>query len=118
MPQRLVELLGWLDTVINDEAGWFPEFGGSSLVWYLRPVDISPYFGALCSLGDGSQLAYWFYEDCDPRNPPVVVLGCDGDMGVAANSIEELVARLVRGEFPQADWVVHMSNFYLNKDTS
>ena len=113
VPPRLIELLNWLQVSINDEAGWFPEFIGSSLDWYLRPIDISPYFGVFTRLGDGSQLAYWFYGECAPHNPPIVILGSEGQMGILAGSIEELVARLTSGKFPNAEWSQPISNFYL-----
>ncbi|MDJ0707802.1 MAG: hypothetical protein QNJ46_31390 [Leptolyngbyaceae cyanobacterium MO_188.B28] len=117
-PQRLIELLDWLDLSIDDTVGWFPEFTWTSLDWFFPPIDLSPYFGVFANLGDGSLLAYWFYEECDPRNPPIVVLGTDGELGVVADSVEELVARITSGKFPDTCWADLMVSFYLYRDGS
>ena len=120
VPHRLLELLEWFHETINDEAGWFPEFVGNSLHGYCSPIDISPYFGTFNSLGDGSVLAYWYYEGCNVQAPPIVILGSEGDVGIAASSIEEFVARLLRGRFPSphAVWATRLLNFYLCSDYS
>lgn len=113
IPQRLIEFLDWLNDAIDDKDGWFPEFMGEFLDWYLRPVDISPYFAVLASLGgEGAVLAYWFYEGCDDRNPPIVILA-NGCMVMVAGSIEELVARLVSGEFPDKEGMSLIAYFYI-----
>ena len=118
VPQRLIELLNWLDIEINDEGGWFPVFCGKFLAYYLDPVDISPYFAVLARLGDGSVLAYWFYEGCDDKDPPVVVLP-SGNMEIVANNITEFVARLVVGGFHHITEVGPMlGNFYYFRDPS
>ncbi len=49
-------------------------------------------FGDYASVGEG------VYEECNPHSPPIVILGSEGQMGIVAGSIEELVARLTSGK--------------------
>jgi hypothetical protein len=122
VPPRLVEFLDWLDSTIGD-AGWFPEFVGESFDGYGESFDgyktetgLSQCFGIFAHLGDGSLLAYWFYEDCDTNNPPIVMLDSEGELGVAVESIEELVARLIDRKFPNKIWADRLSDFYVYPD--
>ncbi|MBE9139811.1 hypothetical protein IQ254_21880 [Nodosilinea sp. LEGE 07088] len=118
VPDRLTELINWLNISIDDGVGWFPEFRGEFLDWYLPPFDLSTYFGVFANLGDGSLLSYWFYEECDSSNPPIVLLCSDGELCVVARSIEELVARLIDRSFPENSCSTRMANFYLHDNGS
>ncbi len=122
VPPRFVEFLDCLDRIIYD-AGWFPEFFGESFDRYGSTCDgytsdmgLSQCFGIFVGLGDGSLLAYWFYEGCDMSNPPIVILGSEGGLGIVAESIEELVARLIDNQFPNKSWIYPISNFYYYPD--
>jgi hypothetical protein len=115
VPKRLIELAEWLDLTIDTTEEYFPEIRGDTLEDWVD-VDISPYFGVFMHLGDGSVVAYWFYEGVDLNNPPIVVLTSDGDIGVAANSIEEFVSRIIEDRFPDEIWVDYMSALTLYAD--
>jgi hypothetical protein len=122
VPSKLVEFLDWLDSTIDD-AGWFPEFVGesfdeygSSLDEYKTEMNLSQHFGIFAHLGDGSLLAYWFYEGCDTSSPPIVMLDSEGDLQVVVESVEELVARLIDAKFPDELWADRLNDFYFYPD--
>lgn len=115
VPIEFIELAEWLSTAIDTSNDYFPEIQPDDLKGW-ADVDISPYFGAFMHLGDGSVLAYWFYDEVDINNPPIVAITSDGELGVAANSIEEFVARIIEDKFPDEFWVDYMSDLLLYAD--
>jgi hypothetical protein len=115
LPKKFLEFAEWLNLNIDTRNDYFPEIQANDLEGWAE-VDISPYFGTFMHLGDGSVLAYWFYDEVDVKNPPIVVITSDGDVGVAANSIEEFVARIIENKFPDELWVDYMSDLFLYED--
>ncbi|MEM9271859.1 MAG: hypothetical protein AAGA80_02685 [Cyanobacteria bacterium P01_F01_bin.143] len=109
LPKKCTELAQWLDLNIDTTQDYFPEIQADDLEGW-ADIDISPYFGTFMHLGDGSVVAYWFYDGVDIKNPPIVVITSDGDIGVAANSIEEFLARIIEDCFPDDIWVDYLGD--------
>lgn len=116
VPVRLVELAEWLSQTINDDECYLPSFIGENFSEHhaLNGSDLTESFGIFIGLGDGSKVAYWFYDGCDIDKAPIVVLGSEGDLGIAANSIEEFIACIIERQFPDTCWAARLSDFYLH----
>ncbi len=114
VPAKLIELAEWLNDSIDDENYYIPSFGSENFSEYYASngSNLADFFGIFINLGDGSQVAYWFYEGCDVDKVPIVVLGSEGDLGIAANSIEEFIARIIEEKFPDTYWAARLSDFY------
>ncbi len=114
VPSRLIELISWFDSFIDPSRFYFPEMKGEYLDagYSDGGIELVKYFGLFMSLGEGSMLAYWFYEGCDRQNAPVVMLGSEGELAVIGNSIEEVIARLIEKKLPAGDLHYLFFDFY------
>ncbi|MGY8662847.1 hypothetical protein Q3C01_10815 [Bradyrhizobium sp. UFLA05-109] len=65
-------------------------------------VDGSPLrdkFGLFIRLPEGSEVGTWYGTDVDQANPPVVVLGSEGEHEIIAPSLDSLLARIALQQF-------------------
>lgn len=69
--------------------------------WIENGADLWTDFGCFMRLPEGSRVAQWF-RDGETGEPPVVLIGSEGQMVVLANDLQSFLAAWALGEFDDA----------------
>ncbi|MEL6606288.1 MAG: hypothetical protein AAFP20_24070 [Cyanobacteria bacterium J06614_10] len=100
-PARLIQLMEWLSQTAYTDLPT-PDFCGGLLddFWIENGSYLAHHFGLFLHQSDGTRAGYWLCDGCEIDDAPIVILGSgsgQGEVEVIANSIEELVSRILVG---------------------
>jgi hypothetical protein len=107
-PQLLLDFAAWLQGRPWGSVGCYDLVGQFSDTAPI--VDGSPLrenFALFMRMPEGSAVGAWYGAGLDPANPPIVVLGSEGQNQILAKSLESLLALIASRSFEHSDFAPH-----------